>query len=97
MDGSEVCAIYMKALGEPTRLQIVKALGSGPLAVSDLSLILEIPIQKVSHHLRVLYNAKILTQQKDGKYVYYSLNPKFFKPGRSSSTLNLVCCTIGWH
>ena len=38
---AEVCAGYLKAIGDSNRLQIVKALQSSPLAVTDLSLLLD--------------------------------------------------------
>ncbi len=50
-----VCATYLKALGDPVRLQIVGALQSGPMSVSDLVLLLELEMANVSHHLRVLF------------------------------------------
>ena len=58
-----LCATYLKALGDPVRLQIVRALQSGPKSVSDLVLLLELEMANVSHHLRVLFHADIVTTQ----------------------------------
>jgi len=62
------CAEYLKAIGDPIRLKIVKALQTCPFTVSDLAEFLELDIQKVSHHLRILYHADLVKIQKDGKY-----------------------------
>ena len=88
------CAAYLKALGDPTRLRIVKSLQSGALTVSDIAELLEIDITSVSHHLRVLYHAAITTTQRDGKYIYYSLNPQWAGTKRRHEALNFGCCKI---
>jgi predicted transcriptional regulator len=91
------CAEYLKAIGDPIRLKIIKALQTCPFTVSDLAEFLELDIQKVSHHLRILYHADLVKIQKDGKYRYYELNPEFVSKKPSSKGLNLGCCTIGIH
>lgn len=88
-----LCAEYFKALADPVRLQIVKALRSGPMSVTDLALLLEAEITRISHHLRVLYHAKLVETERDGKFIYYSLNPDFLK--RSSlRSLDFGCCKL---
>ena len=89
------CANYLKALGDPTRLRIVKALRTGPLTVSDLAELLEVELQTVSHHLRILFHAKLLTLQRQGKFRYYELNDCFVKKRQSDYSLELGCCTLG--
>ena len=91
----DTCANYLKALGDPIRLRIVKALQSGPLTVSDLAELLELDIQKVSHHLRILFHSDLLTLKRDGKYRYYQLNANFVKNRQPSKSIDLGCCTIG--
>ncbi len=54
---TEACAVYLKALGDPVRLQIIRALQAGSMSVSDLVMLLELEIANVSHHLRVLFHA----------------------------------------
>ena len=88
------CADYFKALADPVRLQIVRALRAGPLNVSDLALLLELDIAKTSHHLRVLYHADIVTIAKDGKYSYYNLNADFLKNKKPGSALDFGCCKV---
>lgn len=94
-DLNDTCANYLKALGDPIRLRIVRALQSGPLTVSDLAELLEMDIQKISHHLRILFHADLLTAERDGKFRYYALNSTFVKNRHSIKSLDLGCCTIG--
>lgn len=89
-----VCAVYFKALGDPVRLRIVRALQSGPLTVSDLVELLELGMANVSHHLRVLYHADIVTTERDGKYIYYALNQEFLKSRSAAKYLDFGCCRI---
>jgi DNA-binding transcriptional ArsR family regulator len=91
----ENCANYLKALGDPIRLRIIKALQTSQLTVSDLAELLEIDIQKVSHHLRILFHADLLTIKKEGRFRYYELNPNFVKSRQTNKSLDLGCCTIG--
>ena len=88
------CATYLKALGDPVRLQIVRALQAGPLSVSDLVVLLELEMANVSHHLRVLFHADIVTTQREGKYIYYDLNGEFLKSRAAAKSLDFGCCKI---
>ncbi len=85
-----VCATYLKALGDPVRLQIVKALQCGPLTVTDVAELLDIELPNVSHHLRVLFHAQLVTTEKDGKFSYYRLNSEFLM----RRSLDFGCCKI---
>ncbi len=89
-----VCATYLKALADSNRLQIVNALQAGPLTVSDLAELLEIELPNVSHHLRVLFHADLVTIEKDGKYSYYRLNAKFLKSKATLRSLDFGCCKL---
>jgi DNA-binding transcriptional ArsR family regulator len=94
-DTDDNCAVYLRALADPIRLRIVRALQSGSLTVSDIAELLEIDIQKVSHHLRILFHAKLLILKREGKFRYYELNPSFHRKRQSIKALDLGCCTIG--
>ncbi len=73
---SELC----KALANEHRLAILHALGTGERCVSDLAVVLGIPIHKVSQHLRILRERMLVRPRKDGKTVYYSItNPRFIE------------------
>lgn len=65
-----------KALGDPTRLTIALALSAAEeLCVCDVAWIAERPENLVSHHLRSLRNAGLVTSRRDGKMVIYALTP----------------------
>ncbi len=88
------CAVYLKALADSVRLQIVRALQAGPLSVSDLAELLDLELANVSHHLRVLYHADIVTSERDGKFIYYALNIEFLKSRAANRSLDFGCCKI---
>jgi DNA-binding transcriptional ArsR family regulator len=58
---------------EPTRTQIVRALGAGPLSVGDLAAILGRSKSATSQHLRVLRDGGIVSARRRGRAVIYSL------------------------
>ena len=62
------------ALGDATRLEIASALGrGGELCVCDLAWISERNQNLVSHHLRALRRAGLVTSRRDWKMVMYEL------------------------
>ena len=73
-------AAQAKALGDPTRLTIAAALrDASELCVCDLSWIVERAENLVSHHVRVLRTAGLVSSRRDGKMVMYALT----EPGRA--------------
>lgn len=64
----------LKAVADSTRLQIVKMLYEGSKSTQLLAERLEISEAGVSRHLKILYNAKIVSKERDGNYVNYHLN-----------------------
>ena len=94
---AEVCASYLKALGDANRLQIMRALRTSPLTVTDLSLLLDSEMANVSHHLRVLFHAGLVTTQRDGKFIYYQINRDIVRHRTVTSALDLGCCRIEMH
>ncbi len=88
------CARYLKAVADPIRLQIVRVLQNGPMTVSDISLFLELELANISHHLRVLFNARMVTTERDGKYIYYSLSEKLCHQRSSKDSFDFGCCKL---
>ena len=73
-------AAQAKALGDPTRLAIAAALRDArELCVCDLSWIVERAENLVSHHVRVLRTAGLVSSRRDGKMVMYAMTD----PGRA--------------
>jgi DNA-binding transcriptional ArsR family regulator/REP element-mobilizing transposase RayT len=66
-------AKVMKALAHPSRLLIVHTLMNGEHCVCELRDLLGQDISTVSRHLSVLKNAGLLTEDKRGLYVFYTL------------------------
>ena len=62
-----------KALGHPTRLRILAMLRSGGLCVCQLTAVLGLAASTVSGHLAELRSARLVREQKSGKWVTYSL------------------------
>jgi ArsR family transcriptional regulator len=88
---SEKCARYLKALADPERLKIIQCLQTGPKNVGHIADLLKADLANVSHHLGVLRNAGIVHDQKQGKYVVYSLDPEVLQ---NKDVLDLGCCRL---
>ena len=65
----------MRLLGDPTRIRIIRLLESGEMNVTALCGRLDLAQPTVSHHLGLLRTSRLLQTRRDGKQVYYSLNP----------------------
>jgi len=62
-----------KALGHSTRLQIVEKLADGEQCVCVLLEMFDIDMSTLSRHLSVLKNAGVVSDERRGKNIYYSL------------------------
>ena len=88
-DLKEIAQMY-KALGDETRLQIIKMLSESEKCVCEVFDSLDMSQPAVSHHLKVLRQAKLIKDRKEGKWIYYSLNLNLFEDlhfGESSDIL----------
>jgi ubiquinone/menaquinone biosynthesis C-methylase UbiE len=63
-----------KALADESRLRLLHILSKGQFNVQELTSILGSGQSTVSHHLKILSAAGLLSAQKQGTWVYYSLN-----------------------
>lgn len=66
-------AALFKALGHPSRLTMVKALGDGDKCVCELRELVGLDLSTVSKHLSVLKAAGVVAPVKRGSFVYYHL------------------------
>lgn len=66
--------IVFKALNDPTRRQILEMLQDRDMTAGEIVERFQISGPSISHHLDLLKQAKLVTAEKDGQYVYYSLN-----------------------
>jgi DNA-binding transcriptional ArsR family regulator len=65
----------MDALGDPTRRAIFEQLREGPRAVGEIAGELPVSRPAVSQHLRVLKEAGLVTERRDGTRRLYRLDP----------------------
>jgi ArsR family transcriptional regulator len=63
----------VKALGDKSRLRIINMLGEKPMCVCEITEVLNLSQSTVSGHLRVLKEAKLVEDEKDGLWVEYHL------------------------
>ena len=62
-----------KALADPTRLRIMFLLRERDLCVCELMFILEMEQSRVSHHMRVLREAGIAEDVREGRWIIYRI------------------------
>ena len=87
------CITAIKALGEESRLQIMRRLLQGPCCVNDLAIAVAISAYNVSKHLRILREAGLITLEKQGQQHVYQLAPEFAKHlSENHHVLDLGCC-----
>ena len=68
-----VAAQRFRALGDETRLRILEQLGAGERPVSDLMVLLDIGQSLISHHLRILREAGLVIDRREGRWIHYSI------------------------
>lgn len=66
----------MAVLAEPTRLAIFELLAEGPQAVGELAAFLPVTRPAVSQHLKVLKEAGLVTDHREGTRRLYQLDPQ---------------------
>ncbi len=67
------CVLLFKTLADETRLRILSILVQGELCVCDIVKILDMGQSKISRHLAHLRNAGLVSDRRDGVWMYYSL------------------------
>jgi ArsR family transcriptional regulator len=68
--------IFLKLLAEPNRLRILILLTQGELCVCDIEAALGLQQNLVSHHLQALKRAGLLRDRREGKWIYYRIEPQ---------------------
>jgi DNA-binding transcriptional ArsR family regulator len=80
------------ALGDETRLALVRRLGAGPLSATALSERAPVTRQAITKHLRVLEDAGLVTHERCGREVLYALDGKRLDEARAF----LDAISAGW-
>lgn len=68
------------ALADPTRRAIFESLTRGEAAVKDLTARFDVSQPAVSQHLAVLKDAGLVRGRREGRFVYYRVEPRGLKP-----------------
>lgn len=79
MSSAVEMAAKFKALADPVRLQLLSSVAShagGEACVCDISAGVDVSQPTVSHHLKVLRDAGLLTSQRRASWVYYAVVPE---------------------
>ena len=63
-----------KALSDPTRRQILQMLRSGRRSAGEIGEQFGLTGATISHHLNVLKGAGLVSDEREGKYIYYTLD-----------------------
>ncbi|MBV9821080.1 MAG: helix-turn-helix transcriptional regulator [Actinobacteria bacterium] len=75
-DAAERIAPLLKALADPVRLRLLSLVAShegGEACVCDLNDAFELSQPTISHHLKVLHDAGLLSRERRGVWVYYQV------------------------
>ena len=95
-------ARWFHALSDETRVQIVEMLSHKERCVCELEQVLGVAQSRLSFHLKVLKDAGLLADRRDGRWMYYNLQretldqiaayTKSVKPGKHAGSCELACC-----
>ena len=77
---AEVEDKIFKALADPSRRAIFASLTRGEAAVKDLTARFDISQPAVSQHLATLKDAGLVNGRREGRCVYYRVEPRGMKP-----------------
>ncbi len=69
---------FFKAMGEDTRVKIITMLLKEEMCICELIEELGLSQSAVSHHVKILKQAEIVNDRRDGKWTYYSINKEGF-------------------
>jgi DNA-binding transcriptional ArsR family regulator len=63
-----------KALGDPTRREILRLLRGGEMTAGELAERFDMTKPSMSHHFTVLREADLIASRREGQQIYYFLN-----------------------
>ena len=68
-------AVLFHALSDETRLAVLERLKDGEQCVCELTDAMKSGQSRLSFHLKVLKEAGLIQDRREGRWMYYSLNP----------------------
>lgn len=95
-------ASWFHALSDETRLEIVEVLSHGERCVCQLQDVLTAAQSRLSFHLKVLKDAGLVSDRREGRWMYYALNREALdkigafahavKPSKHAGSCARACC-----
>jgi ArsR family transcriptional regulator len=84
-DRDRLVAVF-RALGDPTRLDVYRLIAAQPepLCVCDIVARFEVSQPTISHHLRILREAGLVTVSRRGVWAYYAATPAGLEMARAA-------------
>jgi ArsR family transcriptional regulator len=77
-DASRAVKLF-HALSDETRLEIIDHLKEGEQCVCDLMDAMKSAQSRLSFHLKVLKEAGLIDDRREGRWIYYAINPDALK------------------
>lgn len=71
----DIWAQHLKATADPLRLLVLRSLRQQSYGVLELSQLLDIQQSRLSHHLKILAQAGLVTQRREGNSIFYQRHP----------------------
>jgi len=91
-------SLIFRALGDPTRLEIIELLSKNKLCACNILEKFRITQPTLSHHMKKLSEAGLIICEKEGKWTHYQLNSvvidkisEFFVFNKDKSALDSMC------
>jgi ArsR family transcriptional regulator, arsenate/arsenite/antimonite-responsive transcriptional repressor len=95
-DQATELALVFKALGDPVRLRLLSLIashGGGEACVCELTGVFDQTAPTISHHLKVLRQAGLITGDRRGTWIYYRVLPEAL--ARLSGVLSAIPAELG--
>lgn len=87
------CIPALKALGDESRLRIVRLIGNSAITVNEISETLHVSQYNASKHLRILREAGLVEFEQKGRARFYSI-PEKYRDAVAKKVLDLGCCSF---
>lgn len=84
----------LKALADPTRLEIMAILSRGTQTVENIAHLIKAPEYNISKHLRILREAGLITSQKDGRHLRNFITPNLQRKNGRKRVVDLGGVTL---
>lgn len=84
----------LKALADPTRLQLIRLLLTCDHTVEELAATLAATEYNISKHLRILRQAGVIVSSKQGRHLHNTVAPAFRRQIGERRVLDLGCCAF---